>query len=314
MSQTNIRPIVHVGLDVAKFSLELHIAGLSHSLGNDAKGHAKLIKLLQPHPGAQVVCEATGGYEQPVVRALHAAGVPLSVVEAGRVRHFAQAQGRRAKTDPIDAAVLAHYGAAMRPAPTLAPMPQEQRLADLAQRRRQLIDSLVVERNRSEHYVDPLCIRQTKALLRLLEKLVAQCDREIAALIAADPVLAHKAKRLEAIPGVGRVVAATVLAEMPELGKLSSQTAAALAGVAPFNRDSGGQKGVRRIGGGRAHLRSALYMATLSAVRYDRILKAFYLRLRAAGKKPLVAIVAVMRKLVILMNRLLKNDLFTLAN
>lgn len=243
MSQTNIRPIIHVGLDVAKSSLELHVAGRSHSLGNDAKGYVQILKLLRPHPGAHVVCEATGGYEQSVVRALHAADVPVSVVEAGRVRHFAGAQGRRAKTDPIDALVLAEYGAAIRPPATLPQTPCQQQMADLSQRRRQLVDSLVVERNRAEHYVNPLCKRQTRQMLKALEKQVAQCDQEIASIIAADPVLAHKAERLDAIPGVGPVVAATVLAEMPELGQLTAKTAAALAGVAPYNRDSGAMKG-----------------------------------------------------------------------
>jgi len=312
MSQTN--PILHIGLDVAKLSLELHVEGRSHALGNDAKGYARILKLLLPYPGAHVVCEATGGYEQRVVRALQSAGVPVSIVEAGRVRHFAQAQGKRAKTDSIDAAVLARYGAAFQPAPTPSPSVSQQRLGDLSRRRRQLIDTLLVERNRAEHHTDAFCKRQARSLLTLLEKQVTQCDAQIATLIAADPILAHKAQRLDAIPGVGAVVAATVLAELPELGTLTPQTAAALAGVAPYNRDSGVLKGVRRISGGRAQVRSALYMAALSAVRHDRILKEFYLRLRAAGKKPIVALVASMRKLVILMNRLLKDDNFALAN
>jgi transposase len=313
MSQNN-PPILHAGLDVAKLSLELHLAGKSHPLTNDAKGHASLIKLLSPHAKAQIVCEATGGYEQPVVRALHAAGIPVSVLEAGRVRHFARAQGLRAKTDPIDAAVLTDYGRTFQPSAAAAPSPQQQQLADLGQRRRQLVQLLISERNHTEHYTDAFRLRQAKQLIKVLEKQIAQCDAAITTLIANDPQLTHKANRLKAIPGVGPVVAATLLAEMPELGKLTPQTAAALAGVAPYNHDSGGQKGVRRIGGGRRTVRNALYMATLTAMRYDRILKEFYQRLRAAGKKPLVAMTACMRKLIILMNRLLKNDDFKLAN
>ena len=313
MSQNN-SVILHVGLDVAKLSLELHLAGRSHPLANNAKGHAQLLKLLRAHPNAHVVCEATGGYEQAVVRTLQAADVPVSLLEASRVRHFARAQGQRAKTDPIDAAVLTAYGRAFQPAATSAvPAPQQQ-LADLAQRRRQLIHTRTAETNRAEHYTDPLCKRQACQLQKTLEKQITQCDQAITQLIAGDAVLAHKAKRLEAIAGVGAVVAATVLAEMPELGRLNTQTAAALAGVAPYNRDSGGQQGGRHISGGRCVVRCALYMAALSAVRWDPILKAFYLRLRAAGKKPLVALTACMRKLVILMNRLLKNDKFQLAN
>jgi transposase len=313
MSQNNTS-ILHVGLDVAKLSLQLHLAGRFHSLPNDRKGHAQLLKLLRAHSGAHLICEATGGYEQPVVRALQAADIPVSIIEASRVRHFARAQGQRAKTDPIDAALLTNYGATFKPVPTPAVSAQQQRLADVSQRRRQLIHTHTAEHNRAEHYTDLLCVRQARQFQKTLEKQIEQCDQAITTLIAADIALAHKARRLEAIPGVGPVVAATVLAEMPELGKLSAQTAAALAGVAPYNRDSGPQKGTRHISGGRRTVRCVLYMATLSAVRHDRILKEFYTRLLAAGKKPLVAMTACMRKLIILMNHLLKNDKFQLAN
>lgn len=313
MSQ-NIIPILYVGLDIAKLSLELHLAGHSHALANTAKGHAKILKHLRDHPNAHVVCEATGGYEQPVVRVLHAAGIPVSVLEAGRVRHFARAQGQRAKTDPIDAAVLADYGRALQPPATLPATPQQQQLAELTQRRRQLVALLVIERNHVEHYTDAFRRRQARQLAKLLEKQIAQCEAAITELIASDPQLMHKADRLKSIPGVGPTIAATLLAEMPELGQLTKATAAALAGVAPYNRDSGNQKNTRCIAGGRRVVRSALYMAALNAVRRDRILKDFYQRLRAAGKKPLVALTACMRKLVILMNRLLKNDNFQLAH
>jgi transposase len=313
MSQNNTN-IVYIGLDVAKLSLQLHLAGRFHLLANDAKGHAQLLKRLRSHPAAHIVCEATGGYEQAVVRALQSAGIPASIVEAGRVRYFARAQGQRAKTDPIDAAVLSEYGTTFKPAATAPASPQQQQLADLAQRRRQLIQLLVSERNHAEHYTDSFRMRQSRQLIKALEKQITQCDEAITTLIAQDAELVSKAERLKAIPGVGPVVAATMLAEMPELGRLTPQTAAALAGVAPYNRDSGGQAGARHISGGRVSVRCALYMATLSAVRHDRILKEFYLRLRAAGKKPLVAITACMRKLVILMNRLLKNHDFQLAN
>lgn len=313
MSQNNT-PILYVGLDVAKLSLELHLAGHPHALANTARGHSQLLKHLRAHPTAHVVCEATGGYEQPVVRALHAAGIPVSVLEAGRVRHFARAQGQRAKTDPIDAAVLADYGRAVQPPATLPASPRQQQLADLTQRRRQLVGLLVIERNHVEHYADPFRCRQARQLAKMLERQIAQCEAAITQLIAADTQLAHKAERLQAIPGVGPTLAATLLAEMPELGQLTPPTAAALAGVAPYNRDSGSQKNLRCIAGGRRVARAALYMAALNAVRRDRLLKEFYLRLRAAGKKPKVALTACMRKLVILMNRLLKNDNFQLAH
>ena len=313
MSQNNTS-ILYAGLDVAKLSLQLHLAGRFHSLANDLKGHAQLLKLLRGHRAAHVICEATGGYEQPVVRALQAADIPVTIVEAGRVRYFARAQGQRAKSDPIDSAVLTQYGLAFKPAPTPAASARQRRLADVSQRRRQLIQTRTAERNRAEHYTDPLCLRQDRQFQKLLEKQIDECDQAILTLIAEDAGLAQKAKRLQAIPGVGPVVAATVLAEMPELGKLNPQTAAALAGVAPYDRDSGKFRGIRHISGGRRPVRCALYMAALSAVRHDRILKEVYTRLLKAGKKPLVALTACMRKLVVLMNHLLKNDKFQLAS
>lgn len=313
MSQNNTS-ILYAGLDVAKSSLQLHLEGKFHSLANDSKGHAQLLKLLRPFPQAQVVCEATGGYEKPVVRILHGANIPVAVVEAGRVRHFARAQGQRAKTDPIDAAVLTAFALALHPHPTPPPAAQQEQLAQWACRRRQLIHTRVAETNRAEHYSDPLCRRQHRQLLRVLEAQIEACDQAILQLIAADPQLSHKASRLDAIPGVGPVVAAAVLAEMPELGTLSHRAAAALAGLAPYNRDSGDHRGNRHIAGGRKTIRTALYMAALCAIRRDRILKAFYLKLRDAGKRPLVAITACMRKLIVLMNRLLKNEHFQLAS
>jgi len=313
MSQNNTS-ILYVGLDIAKLTLQLHLAGRFHALTNDPKGQAQLLKLLSDHPTAHVVCEASGGYEQALVRFLQAVDIPVSVIEAARVRHFARAQGQRAKTDPIDAALLTAYGYAIKPAATPALAPARQQLAALAQRRRQLLDLRTIERNRAEHYTDPFCVRQTRQLQKALDKQIEQCHQAITELIAKDAVLAHQAERLQAIPGVGAVTAATVLAEMPELGKLNPQTAAALAGVAPYNYDSGPLKGTRHISGGRQVVRCALYMATLSAVRHDRILKAFYQRLLAAGKAKLVALTACMRKLIVLMNHLLKNDNFQLAS
>lgn len=315
MSQNNPSnsALLYAGLDIAKASLELHLAGQSHALSNDPKGHAQLCKLLRAHPGVQVICEATGGYERAPVGALHQAAIALSVVEAGRVRHFARARGQRAKTDPIDARVLAEYGTALRPAATPAPTAQQEQLQALDTRRRQLIETLVAERNRSTHYTEALSCRQARSLLQVLEKQVAQCEAAIAALIAADVKLQAKADRLDAIPGVGFTTAAVMLADLPELGTLSDEGVAALAGVAPYNQDSGDTTGGRHIAGGRSVVRCALYMAALSAVKHDALLKAFYLKLRAAGKKPKVALVACMRKLVVLMNRLLKNPKLELA-
>jgi transposase len=314
MSQ-NLNPdILYAGLDVAKSSLQLQLQGQSHALANDSQGHAQILKLLRPFPQAQLVCEATGGYEQAVVRALQAAHIPVAVVEPGRVRCFARAHGRRAKTDPIDAATITEFAASVKPAPTAAPTPQQKQLADVSRRRRQLLNSRVAEANRAEHYADPFSRQQSKQYLKFLERQIKACDQTIQQLIHDDAELAQKAARLREIPGVGPVVAATVLAEMPELGNLSPTTAAALAGVAPYNNDSGDKCSPRHIAGGRAALRNVLYMAALTAVKHDRILKAFYQRLRANGKKPKVALTAAMRKLIVLMNHLLKNNQFQLAH
>ena len=313
MSQTNTNTLF-TGLDIAKSSLQLHLGGQFHRLSNNTKGHQRLLKYLRVHPAVHIICEATGGYEQAVVQLLQAAAVPVSLIEAGRIRHFAKAKGLRAKTDPIDAAVLTQYGSAMRPAPTPPRSAQQQRLAQLSLRRRQLIDLKVMEQNRAEHYSDPFSQKQSQQLLRLLEKQIACCDQELAELVSQDQQLQAKTSRLDKIPGVGPATAVMVLAQMPELGQLSSQAAAALAGLAPYNQDSGAQAGIRHIYGGRKAVRCALYMAALSAVRHDRILKTFYMRLRLAGKKPIVALTACMRKLIVLMNHLLKNPNFQLAN
>lgn len=313
MSQNNLT-ILYVGLDVAKSSFQLDLAGKSHCLSNDPKGHTQLLKMLRTLPRPHIVCEASGGYEKPIVRTLHAAAFSVSVVEAGRVRHFAKAKGLRAKTDPIDACLLSDYGRTFQPAATPPPSSQQIRLAELSTRRLQLIETLTAETNRAAHYTEKLCLRQSRQLTRSLEKQIAACDQAITQLIADDEQLHSKAQRLDAIPGVGTVTAATMLAQLPELGQISDAAASALAGLAPYNRDSGDHSGQRHIAGGRKVVRCALYMAALSAVRHDAILKAFYCRLRAAGKKPKVALVATMRKLIVLMNRLLKNDQFHLAN
>lgn len=319
MSQTNTnthtdpKPLF-AGLDIAKASLQLHLAGKFHLLTNDVKGHQQLLKELAAHPTAHIICEATGGYEQAVLRVLHTAALAVSLIEPARVRHFAKAKGLRAKTDPIDAAVLSDYGTALQPAVTPPDTDQQRQLTELSTRRQQLLDLKNMESNRAEHYQERFAQKQSRQLLAALEKQIAQCDAALVALIAADAGLQKKVERLDAIPGVAFTTAALVLAQMPELGQLTAASAAALAGVAPYNRDSGAQTGVRHIAGGRGVVRRALYMAALSAVQHDPILKAFYLRLRAAGKKAKVALVAVMRKLVILMNRLLKNPQFNLAS
>jgi transposase len=313
MSQNNLT-MIYAGIDVAKATLALSLQNVCYTLDNDAKGHAHLLRLLAKVAGpVHVILEATGGYEAAVVRVLHATGVPLSVLLPARVRHFACAKGIRAKTDPIDAGMLAAFGAAMQPAPTLPPRAELAALTELVNRRAQLVETRVAQQNRGAHYVGKIAQRQSRQLGKLLDAQIAELDHEIAAQIAADEEFHTRAKRLQEVPGVGPVTTATLLAHLPELGSLDDREIAALAGLAPYNRDSGPAKGSRRIFGGRKEVRRALYMAALSAVRFDRILRTFYERLCQAGKKPLVALTAAMRKLLLLLNHMVAKPSFQLA-
>lgn len=305
---------IHTGLDIAKLNLQLHLAGRVHDLPNTPAGHRRLLKLLAPQPGAHVVCEATGGYERDVVAALHEANVPVSVLNPARIRHFARATGQRAKTDHIDAAVLTAYGQALQPKPTAPRTEQEQQLAELIRRRVQIVELLVGQRQQAERLTLPVLRRQAQSLVRRLERDLEQIEDQLKELRTQVAALDERVKKLEAITGVGTLTALGVLAELPELGTLNRGQAAALAGLAPHPRESGQWHGRRSIGGGRAPVRRALYMAALVAARSNRQLKAFYQRLRAAGKPAKVALTAVMRKLIILMNHLLKNPNFALQN
>jgi transposase len=309
----NTPTILYAGLDIAKSNLQLHLAGRFHDLPNTAAGHRRLIELLAAQEHLHVICEATGGYERDVVAALHAAQMPVSVLNPARVRHFARAQGQRAKTDRIDAAVLTACGVALQPPPTAARTQLEQHLAELVRRRRQLLESLVAQRQQAERLTIPALRRQAQSLIRRLERDRAQTESLLTQLREHATALDERVQRLEAIAGVGSLTALGVLAELPELGTLNRQQAAALAGLAPHPRESGQWQGRRTIGGGRAAVRRALYMAALSAARSNRRLREFYQRLRGAGKPAKVALTAVMRKLLVLMNHVLKNPNFSLA-
>ena len=305
---------IHAGLDIAKLNLQLHLAGRVHDLPNTTAGHRRLLKLLATQPGVQVVCEATGGYERDIVAALHAAHVPVSVLNPARVRNFARAQGQRAKTDHIDAAVLTAYGQALQPKPTAPRTEQEQHLAELVRRRVQVVEILVAQRQQAERLTVPALCRQAQSLVRRLERDLKQIEAQLNGLRSQATALDARVQKLEAITGVGTITALGVLAELPELGTLNRRQAAALAGLAPHPRESGQWHGRRSIGGGRAPVRRALYMAALVAARSNRLLKEFYQRLRTAGKPAKVALTAVMRKLIVLMNQLLKNPNFALQN
>lgn len=305
---------IYTGLDIAKRNLQLHLAGRIHDLPNTATGHHRLLSLLAQQPGVQVVCEATGGYERDVVVALHQANVPVSVLNPARVRHFACATGQRAKTDHIDAAVLSDYGQKLHPKPTAPRTELEAQLTELVRRRVQVLDLLVSQRQQAERLSLPALRRQAQSLVRRLERDVTSIEARLRELRTQAGTLSARVQKLEAITGVGAITALGVLAELPELGTLNRRQSAALAGLAPHPRDSGQWHGRRSIGGGRAPVRRALYMAALVAARSNRQLKAFYQRMRSAGKPAKVALTAVMRKLIVLMNHILKNPNFALQN
>ena len=305
---------VYVGLDIAKASLQLHLQGKRYDLANTTAGHAQLIKRLAAIPDVHVVCEATGGYERAVVAALHVPAIPVSVLNPARVRQFARASGELAKTDPIDAAMLTAFGQAFAPEPTPPRTATELKMAALITRRVQLLELRVAETQRADTCADPDLRKLFTPWLAQMEKQIAKVEALIEALLKAQAPLADQVQRLDDIMGVGRITAVMVLATMPELGQLNRRQAAALAGLCPYNRDSGQWAGKRCISGGRAEVRRALYMAALSASRSNHLLKPFYDRLIAAGKPAKVALTAVMRKLIILMNHLLKNPNFSLAH
>jgi transposase len=313
MSQ-NTMTTIYAGLDIAKLNLQLHYASRVHDLPNTAAGHRRLLKLLATQPGVHVVCEATGGYQRDVVAALHEAKVSVSVLNPARVRHFARATGQRAKTDHIDAAVLSAYGQALHPKPTAPRTEQEQQLAELVRRRVQVLEILVAQRQQAQRLTLPALRRQAQSLVRRLERDLEQIAAQLQVLRTQVATLNERVQKLEAITGVGTLTALGVLAELPELGTLNRRQAAALAGLAPHPRQSGQWHGRRSIGGGRAPVRRALYMAALVAARSNRQLKVFYQRLRAAGKPAKVALTAVMRKLIVLMNHILKYPNFALSN
>jgi transposase len=304
-------PLVHAGLDIAKATLDLHLQGHSLTFAHDPPGCAALLARLRA-VGApvQVICEATGGWERPIVAALHAAGQAVSVVNPRQVRDFARGRGRRAKTDRIDAQMLAEFGAANTPAPTLAPSAAQAELAAWVTRREQLQAMLRAEQARQIPGLPKPVAKDLAASITRLEKQLAKVTTHLAATLAATPDLAAKTARLCAIQGVGPGTAATLLGHLPELGTLSGQRLAALAGLAPFNDDSGPRRGQRHIAGGRVSVRCALYMAAFNAIRYNPILKPFYQRLRTAGKPFKVALIATARKLLTTLNTLLQNPHF----
>ena len=298
---------IYAGLDIAKLSLQLHFQNKDYSMPNTPAGWRRILKEMENVTvGVQVICEATGGLEQNIVVLLQGAGISVSVLQPMRVRQFATASGLHAKTDAIDAALLCRFGQSVQPRPTPALSQEHSRLRELCRRRAQLLELLQQTRNQASGLTWAALRRSTAVLVRQLRAQITQVENWISQTINTDTLLAAKTAKLQTVIGVGQTTSAILLAELPELGSLNKQQIAALAGVAPFSRDSGQWKGKRWIGGGRFAARKSLYMAALVASRYNPILKSRYQHLIARGKAPKVALVALMRHLIIHLNSLLK--------
>ena len=299
----------YVGIDVAKTTLDVAVTLPDHPVWhtpNDATGIAALLARLRPLTPVLIVVEATGGYETAVVTACALASLPIAVVNPRQVRDFARALGVLAKTDAIDAAILAAFAERVRPTPR--PLPDEAHAELLARvtRRRQLVDMRIAELNRlatAARALQP----SLREHIRWLERRIKDTDHDIARLIEASPLWRTRDQLLQSAPGVGPQTSARLLVSLPELGRLSGRQIAALVGVAPLNRDSGTRHGARTTWGGRASVRGTLYMATLVATRHNPIIRTFYRRLRAAGKPHKVALVAAMHKLLTILNAILKH-------
>jgi transposase len=299
-----------LGIDVSKLHLDLadYPASITDRFGNDPDGHQQLLAKLPPADGCLLVLEATGGYEQAIVLALLEAGYVVSVVNPRQVRDFARAVGVLAKTDPVDARMIARYGYQIRPR-AIAETPKNQgELGELVTRRRQLVGTRTSELNRKAKATSKVVRKSLQQNVDHLNKHIRRIDKEIARLVKSNDDWKNKAELLQSAPGIGEVASTTLVAELPELGQLNRQKISALVGVAPYNRDSGQMRGRRTIFGGRRAVRSVLYMAALSARRHNPVIRRFADRLQAQGKLPKVILVACMRKLLIILNTMVRTN------
>jgi transposase len=298
-----------IGIDVAKDRLDVHIRpnGESFTLARDGDALAALVERLRGLAPVLVVLEATGGYETVVASTIAAAGLLLAVVNPRQIRDFARATGKLAKTDRIDAAAIAHFADAVRPPARPIPSREAQTLGELVARRRQVIDMIVAEGNRRRMARQPRVIRAIERHLAVLQAELSELEGDIDGTIRKTPAWQADADLLTSVPGVGKATLRTLIAELPELGHLNRRKIAALVGVAPINRDSGTLRGRRTIAGGRPAVRAALYMAALVASRANPVIAAYYAKLRAAGKTGKQALVACMRKLLVILNAILRD-------
>lgn len=300
---------VYVGIDVSKRRLDVHLCpmGEAWSVEYDEAALKGLVVRLQALPVARVVLEATGKVQAVAVATLAAAGLPVSVVNPRQVRDFARATGRLAKTDRLDAEVIAHFAEAVKPPVGQVPDAESERLSELLARRRQLVEMLTAEKNRLGSTRDAALRKGVRSHIQWLEKALSKLDEELSGMIRQSPPWQEKDELLRSVPGIGPVASCTLIAELPELGRLTRREIALLVGVAPINRDSALRRGQRTIWGGRAPVRCALYMAALVGTQRNLVLRAHYHRLRAAGKPPKVALVACMRKLLMILNAMVRT-------
>lgn len=298
-----------VGIDVSKAHLDVHVrpSGESFRVGHDDAGFVTLIARLRPFTPTVVVLEATGGYEVTVAAALAGAGLPVAVVNPRQIRDFARATGQLAKTDALDARVIALFAEAVRPIARPLPDDQARALGGLVRRRRQLVDMLTAEQNRRRLLRDRGLQRDLEAHIAWLDDALERLEADLKALIRSTPIWRDADELLRSVPGVGPVTSCALIADLPELGHLDRRRIAALAGVAPVARDSGSFRGRRMIVGGRAHVRRSLYMATVAAIKHNPVIRVFFHRLVAAGRPGKVAVIAAMRKLLTILNAMLRD-------
>jgi transposase len=301
---------IYVGIDVSQARLDVHVrpSGEAFAVARDGKGLEQLVERLRAVSPQLIAVEATGGFETIVAAATAGAGLPLVVVNPAQIRHFAQAIGKRAKTDPIDAAVIALFVERVKPELRTLPDEAQRLLAELVARRRQIIEMMVAERQREKRVAN---VRVRKSILRhikVLEKELPEIDEDIGTLVRGSPAWREKEDLLVSFPGIGNTLARTILAEVPELGELTRREIASLVGVAPYTRQSGRWKGKSMIGGGRTSARAGLFLAALVACRHNPILKTFYMRLLTAGKPKMVALIAVARKILTTLNAMLRDN------
>ena len=298
-----------VGIDVSKDHLDVHVrpTGDSFRVRYDDAGLVTLVEHLRPVAPAVLVLEATGGYEVTVVATLARAALPVAVVNPRQIRAFARATGQLAKTDTLDARILALFAEAVRPAARPVPNEQADALGELIARRRQLVDMLGAEHNRRRLLRDRRLQRHLDAHIAWLEEALRRLDQDLTTLIRSTPVWRETDDLLRSVPGIGPVTAGTLIADLPELGRLDRRRIAALAGLAPIARDSGTFRGRRMIMGGRPHIRRVLYLATLTAIKHNPAIRAFHRRLVTAGRPGKVALTAAMRKLLTILNAMLRD-------